>query len=91
MYIHFKCTALSCTRVCLMQGRVTERGNNGRGAGTESRQGLPGPLLMNPLANYCSLPELLPVLPVLHPCPRMAIPNPLFLHRHPLLPSGSPG
>lgn len=53
-------------------------------------QGLAGQLLMEPLANYCSLPMLLPVLPFCTRVRGITILHPLFLHHPPLLPAGSP-
>lgn len=44
---------------------------------------------MEPLANYCSLPMLLPVLPFCIRAQGIAILNSLFLHHPPLLPVSS--
>lgn len=67
----------------------SEREQRERCRAPRQRQGLPGQLLMEPLANYCSLPVLLPVLPFCIRAQGIAILNPLFLHHPPLLPVSS--
>lgn len=43
VYIHFKRASLSCTRICLMQSRVTERERTtGEVRGTEAKAGAAG-------------------------------------------------